>query len=188
MEIRDTGWLYGYQTGQTYMEKLRELQETIPGFSVPGLSDKESLEPTVLKEEKAEKIGTSETKKKPGYRSSPEDCETCRERTYVDGSDENVSFKSPQHISPSAAGAAVRAHENEHVANAYSKAEQSGGKVLQASVSIHTAVCPECGRTYISGGTTHTKISYPNESNPYTKDRKALHGMGLRGNNINLAV
>ena len=49
--------------------------------------------------------------KKPGKRSSPEDCETCANRKYQDGSDENVSFKTASHISPESAGARVRAHE-----------------------------------------------------------------------------
>lgn len=125
---------------------------------------------------------------KPGFKSSPENCETCRERKYQDGSDENVSFKAAAHISPEAAAGRVRAHEGEHVANAYSKAAEKGGKVLNASVSIHTAVCPECGRTYVSGGTTSTLIKYPNEDNPYQKNKKSMDGMGLRGNNVDLAV
>lgn len=125
---------------------------------------------------------------KPGYKSSPEDCETCRERKYQDGSDENVSFKAASHISPEAAASRVRAHESEHVANAYSKAAEKGGKVLNASVSIHTAICPECGRTYVSGGTTNTLIRYPNEDNPYQQNKKAIDGIGLRGQNLDIAV
>lgn len=125
---------------------------------------------------------------KPG-RVNPAECQTCKERKYKDGSDENdVSFQTAQHISPGSAGARVRGHEQEHVANAYEKAEKAGGKVLQASVAIHTAVCPECGRVYISGGTTTTKIAYPNEDNPYQKDRKAQQGDALRGANIDLTV
>lgn len=125
------------------------------------------------------------TKVLPGKKSSPAECETCKERKYQDGSDEgNVSFKTAQHISPESAGAAVRAHENEHVSNAYKKAAQNNGKVLQASVAIHTSVCPECGRTYVSGGTTTTKIKYGNEDNPYVKnlkekDRGLLAGMNF---------
>ncbi len=98
---------------------------------------------------------------KAGHRSSPKDCKTCKERKYQDGSDENVSFKAASHISPQAAGSVVRGHEQEHVSNAYSSAAQKGGQVINASVSIHTAVCPECGRTYVSGGTTDTLIKYP---------------------------
>ena len=124
------------------------------------------------------------TKVAPGKKSSPAECETCKERKYQDGSNENVSFKAAQHVSPQAAGAAVRAHEGEHVANAYSKAAKDNGKVLQASVAIHTAVCPECGRSYVSGGTTTTKIQYGNEKNPYVQnmknaDRGILSGMNF---------
>lgn len=112
------------------------------------------------------------------------ECQTCKERKYQDGSDENVSFKSAAHISPSAAGARVRAHEGEHVSNAYSKAAEKNGKVLQASVAIHTAICPECGRTYVSGGTTTTKIKYGNDKNPYmqnmkNRDKGLLSGMNF---------
>ncbi len=128
------------------------------------------------------------TRVAPGRKSSPAECQTCKERKYQDGSDENVSFKSAQHISPEAAAARVRGHEQEHVANAYSKAAQEGGKVINASVSIHTAVCPECGRTYVSGGTTHTMIKYNNEKNPYQQNKKANDALGLRGQSVDLAV
>lgn len=116
--------------------------------------------------------------------SSPEQCETCKNRKYQDGSNENVSFKSAAHISPNAAGSAVRAHEGEHVSNAYAKAAEGNGKVVNASVSIHTSVCPECGRTYVSGGTTNTTIKYSNETNPYQQNRKALDAIALTGANI----
>lgn len=109
----------------------------------------------------------------PGKKTSPAECQTCKNRKYQDGSDEsNVSFQSATHVDPQAAGAAVRAHEGQHVSNAFKKAAQNGGKVLQASVAIHTAVCPECGRVYVSGGTTTTKIKYGNEENPYVKNMK----------------
>lgn len=138
-------------------------------------------------------VGTNpldpDAEKKVGKVSSPGECQTCKNRKYQDGSNEaDVSFKAAAHISPEAAGAAVRAHEGMHVSNAYEKAAKGNGKVVQASVSIHTAVCPECGRTYVSGGTTSTKISYPNESNPYQKSRKSQDSLALSGSNINLAV
>lgn len=123
----------------------------------------------------------------PGRKSSPAECETCKERKYQDGSDEMVSFKSATHISPTSAGSAVRAHENEHVSNAYKKAAKEGGQVLQASVSIKTAVCPECGRTYVAGGETTTKIAYKNESNPYTKNQKSADAANFVGKNLDLA-
>ncbi len=126
--------------------------------------------------------------KKAGRRSSPAECETCKNRKYKDGSDENVSFKTATHISPQSAGAAVRAHEGEHVSNAYKKAAQNNGQVVSAAVSIHTSVCPECGRSYISGGTTNTMIKYTNESNPYQKELKAADSVKLRGANIDLVA
>jgi len=47
------------------------------------------------------------------------ECETCANRTYVDGSNEgDVSFKTPGHISPEASAAVVSSHEYEHVRNA----------------------------------------------------------------------
>lgn len=129
-------------------------------------------------------IGNPQEEKGVGRASSPEECETCNNRKYQDGSNENVSFKSASHISPEAAGSSVRAHEGEHVSNAYTKAAQNNGKVINASVSIHTSVCPECGRTYVSGGTTNTMIKYNNEDNPYQKNRKALDAANLIGANI----
>lgn len=122
--------------------------------------------------------------KKAGRASSPEECQTCKNRKYQDGSNENVSFKSASHISPNAAGAAVRAHEGEHVSNAYSKAAENNGKVINASVSIHTSVCPECGRTYVSGGTTNTTIKYSDEVNPYQQNQKSLDTAFMIGANI----
>lgn len=117
-----------------------------------------------------------------------EECETCKNRKYVDGSDEMVSFKSPTHVSPEAAAGAVMAHEQEHVSNAYSKAAKAGGEVVQASVAIHTAVCPECGRTYVSGGTTTTQIKYYNEDNPYQQDLKSADRLKYSGANVDARV
>ena len=108
----------------------------------------------------------------PGIESSSTECETCANRTYQDGSDEMVSFKSASHIPPEAAASRVRAHEQEHVVNAYEKAATNNGKVISASVSIHTAICPECGRSYVSGGETRTQIKYYNEENPYQQQLK----------------
>ena len=116
------------------------------------------------------------------------ECQTCKNRKYQDGSDENVSFKSATHLSPQAAAGAVRAHEGEHVANAYTKAAENNGKVIRASVTIHTAVCPECGRTYVSGGVTNTLIKYSNEDNPYVKNLKAQQAEDLKGRNIDYAA
>lgn len=139
--------------------------------------------------EEEKKSANPDEIKKPGRKSSPAECETCKNRKYQDGSDEgNVSFKSPSHISPESAAAKVRAHENEHVSNAYKKAARKNGKVVNASVSIQTAICPECGRTYVAGGLTKTAIKYKNEDNPYTKNQKELDALNLRGANVDYAA
>ena len=128
------------------------------------------------------------TEKQAGRKSSPAECETCKNRKYQDGSDEDVSFKSPAHIDPDAAASRVRSHEQEHVSNAYKKAAQNNGKVVSCNVAIHTAVCPECGRTYVSGGTTSTQIRYFNEDNPYQKNMKSSDAVNkYRGRNVDIA-
>ena len=121
-------------------------------------------------------------------RSGQVECETCANREYKDGSDEvNVSFKSAAHIDPSAAATKVMAHEQEHVSNSFKKAATDGGKVLQASVSLKTAICPECGTSYVAGGETTTKISYTNEENPYQKQKKIQDSLRYTGQNLDLA-
>lgn len=124
----------------------------------------------------------------PGRKSSPAECKTCAERKYQDGSDEMVSYKSPTHISPSSSASSVMAHEQEHVANAYKKASEKNGKVLQASVTLKTAICPECGTSYIAGGETNTSIQYSNEDNPYMQNKKALDAQAYVGTNLDYAV
>ena len=114
------------------------------------------------------------------------ECETCAHRKYQDGSDEMVSFKSATHISPDAAATAVRAHEGEHVSNAYDKAAKNNGEVVNASVAIHTSVCPECGRTYVSGGTTTTTIRY-NKDN-YAKNAEIQDATVVPGKDIDTLV
>ena len=115
------------------------------------------------------------------------ECQTCKQRKYVDGSDEMVSFKAPTKISPESAPSSIMAHEQEHVSNAYSKAAENNGRVIQASVSLKMAICPECGRSYMAGGTTTTKIAYPKD-NPYADNRKSADRDALVGANIDLAV
>ena len=130
-----------------------------------------------------------DTAKKPGKRSSPAECETCKNRKYKDGSDEMVSFKAAGHINPNAAASVVMSHEREHVSNAYQKADAGNGEVVRASVQLKMDVCPECGRTYVSGGETTTQIRYYNESNPYQKDLKESDADNkYRGANVDIAA
>lgn len=85
------------------------------------------------------------------------ECQTCAERKYKDGSDDpGVSFKTATHLSPEQAASAVRGHEMEHVTRNQAKAQREDREIVSQSVTIHTDICPECGRVYTSGGTTRT--------------------------------
>lgn len=136
---------------------------------------------------KTEELATDKKvdKTDPNYK-----CETCENRKYQDGSNEqDVSFKNATKVAPEAAASAVRSHEQMHVNNAFQKAEKAeNAKVISASVTIHTSICPECGKTYVSGGTTRTQIKYSNEENPYQKNLKDMQGGFLRGINLNMEV
>ena len=89
--------------------------------------------------------------------SGQKECQTCEERKYQDGSDDaGVSYQTPTHIAPEQAASAVRGHEMEHVVRERASAEREDRRVVSQSVSMHTAICPECGRVYVSGGTTRT--------------------------------
>lgn len=85
------------------------------------------------------------------------ECQTCKSRKYQDSSsDPTVSFQTPTALSPQAAETAVRAHEQEHVAHEQVNAAEEGRRVVSQQVAIHYAICPDCGRAYVSGGTTTT--------------------------------
>lgn len=93
------------------------------------------------------------------------ECQTCKNRKYQDGSDDSgVSFQTPTRVDPKSAGTAVRSHEQEHVSRNRSKAEREGKEIVSQSVTIHTNICPECGRVYVSGGTTRTTTKNASES------------------------
>lgn len=84
-------------------------------------------------------------------------CQTCEERKYQDGSDDmGVSYQTPTNIKPEQAASAVRGHEMEHVYREQAKAEREDRKVVSQTVTMHTEICPECGKAYVSGGTTRT--------------------------------
>ncbi len=84
-------------------------------------------------------------------------CETCENRKYQDGSnDPGVSFKNAAKVDPSAAEAAVRGHEQEHVSHNKAKAEKENKEIVYQSVRIKHGICPECGKNYVAGGETIT--------------------------------
>ena len=151
-----------------------------------GLGGSASIDPATGKKDVGGTDGTVRSVADAGQ------CQTCKERKYQDGSDEMVSFKSAAHISPQAAGAAVRAHEGEHVANAYKEAAKDENKeVVSTGVTIKTAVCPECGRTYVAGGETRTVMmtkSPAAKTNPYAKAAYENMGNALKGSRVDAAV
>lgn len=115
----------------------------------------------------------------------PTECQTCKNRKYMDQSNEaDVSFKAPAHISPSASFAAVSAHEQEHVSNAVNEGNKPGSQLVSSTVTLKMAICPECGTSYVAGGVTNTTIKY-NVSNPYDNARKSLEGTMVKGMNFN---
>lgn len=149
---------------------------------------KASDEPERIKLPGQEKKEKEERNEKLGIKDPNAECQTCKNRKYKDGSDEMVSYKNPTHISPESAAAAVRSHEHEHVSNAYAEAATNNGKVLSATVQIHMGICPECGRSYVEGGTTNTQIKYYNEDNPYQQDLKAADHEKYAGMNADYSV
>ena len=94
------------------------------------------------------------------------ECQTCAKRKYQDGSnDPGVSFKTAAHIDPKQSAATVRGHEMEHVVRNRAKAEREGREIVSQSVTLSTAICPECGTVYTSGGTTRTVYSGEGQRN-----------------------
>jgi hypothetical protein len=90
-------------------------------------------------------------------------CQTCKQRRYKDGSnDPGVSFKTPGYIAPGSSAAVVAGHEQEHVTREQAKANTAGRRVVSQTVALHYAVCPECHRSYVSGGTTKTVTAADN--------------------------
>ena len=94
-------------------------------------------------------------------------CQTCEERKYQDGSDDmGVSYQTPPNTKPEQAASAVRGHENEHVVREQAKAQREDRRVVSQSVTLHSDICPECGKVYISGGTTRTVTAAEKEPQP----------------------
>ena len=60
-------------------------------------------------------------------------------------------------------------------------------KLFRQVFHLQSAVCPECGRSYIAGGTTTTLIKYQKE-NPYSQNAKSRDSQALSGNNIDLIL
>ena len=101
-------------------------------------------------------------------------CYTCENRKYVDRSDDaSVSFQTPTNISPGMAAAAVASHENEHVRNEQARADREGREIVSQTVTLTYDTCPECGRHYVSGGTTKTTSVSKSDSDDTTAGETA---------------
>lgn len=108
------------------------------------------------------------------------ECQTCKERKYQDGSDDpGVSYQTPTNIDPDVAASAVRGHEQEHVVREQAKAQREGREVVSQSVSLHTAICPECGKVYVSGGTTRTTTRAAEAAQRYAQAEQETPQSGL---------
>lgn len=129
---------------------------------------------------KTDSAADGEEAKDPREIMEESECQTCENRKYQDGSnDPGVSFKTATRMSPERAATAVRGHEMEHVTRERAKADREDRKVVQQSVTIHTAICPECGDVYVSGGTTRTTTAKDNSQELAQKAREGMLGRTL---------
>ena len=111
--------------------------------AIPGIGD--PMEPASVENDMLKALETQRV------------CQTCENRKYVDRSDDaSVSFQTPTSISPNMAAAAVASHEQEHVRNEQAKAHRDDREVVSQTVTLTYDTCPECGKQYVSGGTTRT--------------------------------
>lgn len=123
--------------------------------SVNGLANQSKMK--VLGEDELALLKRPDDVKTPQEVMEDSECKTYAERKYQDGSDDpGVSFKTAAHISPEQSAAKVRSHEYEHVVREQAKADREDREVVSQSVKLHTDICPECGRAYVSGGVTST--------------------------------
>ena len=118
-------------------------------------------------------------------KSKTTECQTCKNRKYVDGSNEaNVPLKMLRIF-----------HRKRHLLLSghmrgsmfpmrITKLPRKTAKwYLHPSESRHRSA-RNVARSYISGGVTDTQIRYYNESNPYQQDLKQTDGIKLRGANV----
>ena len=138
---------------------------------LPGLPGQEEQIPGLPGQEEAGEAAL-------GAESAPDalkqgECETCEKRKYQDGSDDmGVSYQTPTNIKPEQAASAVRGHEMEHVYREQAKADREGRKVVSQSVTMHSEICPECGKSFVSGGTTRTVTKAETDNAAQQEDRQ----------------
>ena len=67
--------------------------------------------------------------------------------------------------------------------------KKENAELVNVSVSLKTAICPECGTSYVSGGETRTTMRYGAEQNAYEKQQQAyLNYVNGASGQINLAA
>jgi len=122
-----------------------------PAVDAPGNTPAESIAPAPVNPKSIPEPPETASVKPPG------ECKTCESRRYVDRSDDSsVSYQTPTKISASMAAAAVASHEQEHVRNERSAADRNDREIVNQTVTLTYDCCPECGKHYVSGGTTRT--------------------------------
>lgn len=146
-----------FQDGFKKSPSFSDLGKASAGvYYKPSPTDAEENAPT-QESARAEEAGADTESKSAAETAQEEECQTCKERRYQDGSDDpGVSFKVPGKIAKSVAASAIRAHEREHVTRNAAEAQREDREVISSSVVLHTGICPECGELYYSGGTTRT--------------------------------
>lgn len=163
-----TGMTQGFSGGYRGFGGIAAYRKNTAGTEAPQNNIGEKISPNGYKNSGTflnSRISDEADKKR---RFDSFECRTCKNRKYQDGSDDSgVSFQTPTKVDPKAAGAAVRSHEQEHVSRNQAKAEREGNKIVAQSVTIHTGICPECGKVFVSGGTTRTITKSGNDSDKY---------------------
>ena len=150
--------------------------------NLPGQTEEETV-PGLPGQEKTEE--NMDGKGAQGAESAQEaleegECQTCEERKYQDGSDDmGVSFQTPTRIAPEQAASAVRGHEQEHVVREQDKARREDRRVVSQSVTLHSDICPECGKSYISGGTTRTVTAAQQQEQADTQQQDQQESKGF---------
>ena len=161
---RSTGLIAGYS-----LPAMREGADPAEMAVRMRITPYEETAPEKIQQKSQDANGTDVKVGAEGAQAAAEEgkCQTCEERKYQDESDDmGVSFQTATNIAPEQVASAVRGHENEHVVREQAKAQREDRRVVSQSVTLHSDICPECGKVYISGGTTRTVTAAEKEPQP----------------------
>lgn len=178
LDLPGTSRASGEEAVQLDLPGASSSEDAAVQAGVPGTSS-EAENTAAVSEEDAPKVagmGTDSAQKTSGEA----ECKTCKERKYQDGSDDpGVSFKTPTNVAPEQAAAAVRGHEQEHVVREQAKARREDRRVVSQSVTLHSDICPECDKAYISGGTTRTVTAAQQQEQADTQQQDQQESKGF---------